>query len=249
MNPGAANDFFTRREMPPFDVNATGFSRANALWLMELSRLVYRRDEGEGEAIVPPRISYLRNAGLEQVKSFNKNETQGMLVKSTGESKWAALVFRGTERKPADVIIDLEFSVPLFGTGPIVHRGFKRALDFVWPEVQEALANIDVPLFMTGHSLGAALATLAAARHKPRAVYTFGSPLVGNQAFADELKDVPVFRVVDDIDGVTFVPPPQLGYLHVGVVEHLSENPEPPLLIHAEKIAFDHAPVNYVDRL
>ena len=56
--------------MPPFEVDATGFSRANALWLMELSRLVYRHDEGEGEAIVPPRISYLRNAGLEQVKSF-----------------------------------------------------------------------------------------------------------------------------------------------------------------------------------
>jgi hypothetical protein len=36
---------------------------------------------------------------------------------------------------------------------------------------------------------------------------------------------------------------------HVGEVRHLSEDPEPPLLLHAEKLGFDHAPVNYVDRL
>lgn len=245
MNPGAANDFFTRRKMEPFDPAAVGFSRANALWLMELSRLVYRQD-----SVVPPRSSFLAKVGLAEVAPpFDNKETQGILVQSTAGPEWAALVFRGTERKPADVITDLELSFPLLGTGVIVHRGFKKALDAVWADVEKALAKITVPLFMTGHSLGAALATLAAARHAPKAVYTFGSPLVGNHAFADTLKNVPIFRVVDDIDGVTFVPPPQLGYLHVGVVEHLAEDPEPPPLIHAEKIAFDHAPVNYVDRL
>jgi len=51
------------------------------------------------------------------------------------------------------------------------------------------------------------------------------------------------------INTTTFVPPSQLGYEHVGEVRHLFEDPEPPLLLHAEKLGFDHAPVNYVDRL
>jgi triacylglycerol lipase len=159
----------------------------------------------------------------------------------------AGLPRHGTEAgRP---ISDLELSIPLLGSGVIVHRGFRHALDIVWNDIETALEDVHVPLFMSGHSLGAALATLAAARHTPRGVYTFGSPMVGNQAFADKLKGLSIHRVVDDIDGVTFVPPAHLGYVHVGEVRHLFEDPEPLLLLHPEKIGFDHAPVNYVDRL
>jgi hypothetical protein len=257
MNPGAAEDFFGRRTMTPFEPTADpkNFSLPNALWLMELSRLVYRREDGELKPHPSKRSKFLGPQNLEEVKFFNRPgataDTQAMIVRSTTAPKWAALVFRGTEQKPADVISDLLLSVPLLGLGD-VHRGFKKALDVVWDEIATELkdpALKDVPLFMTGHSLGAALATLAAARHTPRAVYTFGSPLVGNQAFVNTLNGVPIHRVVDDIDGVTFVPPPLLGYVHVGQVRHLAEDPEPPLWLHAEKVAFDHAPVNYVDRL
>jgi hypothetical protein len=254
MNPGAADDFFARRPMDPFDPAAdpARFSLPNALWLMELSRLVYRRNpDQELKPHSSPRSKFL-GPKLEEIKFFNddKADTQAMLVQPTTAPKWAALVFRGTEQKVADVISDLGLSVPLLRKEAIVHRGFKRALDVVWDEIKSSLDQLgDVPLFMTGHSLGAALATLAAARHPPRAVYTFGSPLVGNHAFVETLNGVPIHRVVDDIDGVTFVPPPLLGYEHVGKVRHLSEDPEPSLLLHAEKVAFDHAPVNYVDRL
>jgi hypothetical protein len=255
MNPGAAEDFFARRPMDPFDPAAdpARFSLPNALWLMELSRLVYRRNpDQELKPHSSPRSNFLGPKNLEEIKFFNddKADTQAMLVQPTTAPKWAALVFRGTEQKVADVISDLGLSVPLLRKEAIVHRGFKRALDVVWDEIKSSLDQLgDVPLFMTGHSLGAALATLAAARHTPRAVYTFGSPLVGNHAFVETLNGVPIHRVVDDIDGVTFVPPPLLGYEHVGKVRHLSEDPEPSLLLHAEKVAFDHAPVNYVDRL
>jgi triacylglycerol lipase len=253
MNPGAAEDFFTRRKMEPFDPDAAGFSLPNALWLMELSRLVYRRDPGEPDPHPSARSKFLGPQRLEEFAFFDEKDTtadtQAILVQSTNGPKWAALVFRGTEQKPADVISDLMLSIPLLGSGPIVHRGFRHALDIVWGKIETALKDVHVPLFMTGHSLGAALATLAAARHKPRAVYTFGSPLVGNKAFIETLNGVPIHRVVNDIDGVTFVPPPLLGYVHVGEVRHLSEDPEPPLLLHAEKLGFDHAPANYVDRL
>ena len=257
MNPGAAEDFFSRRTMPPFDTAAdpVRFSLPNALWLMELSRLVYRRDPGEPNPHPSKRSTFLERQNLKELKFFSNQgdataDTQAILVQSTNDPKWAALVFRGTEQKATDVISDLALSVPLLRKEAIVHRGFKHALDVVWDDIKPELEKLgDVPLFMTGHSLGAALATLAAARHTPRAVYTFGSPLVGNHAFTETLKDIPIHRVVDDIDGVTFVPPPVLGYVHVGKVRHLAEDPEPPLLLHAEKVAFDHAPVNYVDRM
>jgi triacylglycerol lipase len=225
------------------------------LWLMELSRLVYRRDPGEPNPhLGKPRSEFLGPKDLEEIKFFTKQDriadTQAILVRSANDTKWAALVFRGTEQKPADVISDLALSVPLLRKEPIVHRGFQHALDVVWDDIKPEIEKLgNVPLFMTGHSLGAALATLAAARHTPKAVYTFGSPLVGNHAFTETLKDVPIHRVVDDLDGITFVPPSQLGYEHVGKLRHLAEVPPPHRSLHAEKLAFDHAPVNYVDRM
>src|SRR5262249_14299388 len=111
--------------------------------------------------------------------------------------------------------------------------------------------------FYTGHSLGAALATLAATRRAPQAVYTFGSPRVGKEAFVRSLMSIPIYRVVDDEDVVTRVPPEILGFRHVGEVHTLKE-PEvtsfPPVVQHPPlsrppKPLADHAPVNYVDRI
>jgi hypothetical protein len=251
--PGAAHDFFTRRSMPPFEPDAHGFSVANALWLMELCRLAYRPDVEEGVHLVPPRSSFLRQAGLEQIEFFNKTDaiadTQAMLVRSTRAPEWAALVFRGTEGVKDFVTDLLALKERVTGPDVCVHSGFEHGIEIVWETMGPALAQITVPLFFTGHSLGAALATVAASRHIPRAVYTFGSPLVGNGAFAQSLRNVPIFRVVDDTDAVTFVPPPELGYLHVGAPHKLAEVPAPSFLLRVEKPFFDHAPVNYIDRL
>jgi triacylglycerol lipase len=106
MNPGAAEDFFTRRTMDPFEPDSPGFSLANALWLMELSRLVYRREPPEPDPHPTPRSKFLGAQKLDQIAFFNKQDatadTQAMLVQPANAPKWAALVFRGTEQKPAD---------------------------------------------------------------------------------------------------------------------------------------------------
>jgi hypothetical protein len=68
---------------------------------------------------------------------------------------------------------------------------------------------------LTGHSLGAALATLSAGRYgSVQGVYTFGSPRVGDEVFKKNF-DVKIFRIVNNDDIVSQLPP-RGKYLHVG---------------------------------
>jgi predicted lipase len=94
----------------------------------------------------------------------------------------------------------------------------------VWDEIEGELSTLACPVFYTGHSLGAALATLAASRHAPQAVYTFGSPRVGNEVFVASLQNLPIHRVVDDKDAAALLPPEALGFRHVGLLQLLMES-------------------------
>ena len=152
-----------------------------------------------------------------------------------------------------------------WGPGGKVHQGFSRALRGAWGQVRPALEGVAGPCLYTGHSLGAALATLAASLTPPRAVYTFGSPRVGDAAFADSLKGIPIHRVVNQRDLVPTLPPPggAFGFCHVGTAHHLGpggasdpESAEPsqptPFLLPGKvslappAFLSDHAPVNYL---
>jgi len=245
-DPGEADDFFGIEGLRAFDPSASSdYSRGNALWLIECSRLVYRIDG-------PSRRRYFKErAGLEEIRFFDRGATQGALLSGSG---FALLAFRGT-LGARDWVSDLDFP-PVAWEGPgEVHQGFKRQLDRVWEEVAEELDRLDVPVFYTGHSLGAALATFAAARRHfergspPAALYSFGSPRVGtaelSRAFPEGFLHC---RVVNDRDVVATVPPRRLseklfgsGYHHVGVLFHLrpggslergapDDDPAPPLL-------------------
>jgi Lipase (class 3) len=73
---------------------------------------------------------------------------------------------------------------------------------------------------VTGHSLGAALATLYVAENNrtvaaPSLICTFGSPRVGDSVFATKFGElgVPSWRIVNDLDPVPKVP--FLGFWHV----------------------------------
>ncbi|MGH6646578.1 lipase family protein [Aquabacterium sp.] len=258
LRPGDANDFFTRVAMPAFNPATSEYVEGNALWLAELSRLVYRHDiEESASPPLPTRSSFLDKVGLKQRRFFlcAETDTQAMLVTSGSPPHFAVLVFRGTDThrdRVTDITLGLQF---LAFHKPGLHRGFRRALDSVWPEIDAELATLDCPIFYTGHSLGGALATLAAARRAPKVVYNFGAPRVGNLAFARSVRHLTIHRVVDDIDLVAMVPPALLGFAHVGQAVRLRAPPgnstlnplgwraNPPALL------ADHAPVNYIDRM
>jgi triacylglycerol lipase len=84
-------------------------------------------------------------------------------------------------------------------------------------------------LWCTGHSLGGALAVLAAAHllaegHRVNGLYTFGQPRVGDETFATECVNrlaKQYFRFVNNNDTVTRVAPRVLGYAHTGEVRYI----------------------------
>jgi hypothetical protein len=100
-----------------------------------------------------------------------------------------------------------------------------EAFEGVWPALDARLSQLKpgCRIWFTGHSLGAALATLAALRvRSTQGVCTFGSPLVGDQVFAGSFNARFAFRslrYVNDHDLVTRVPPEEFGfpgrYMHV----------------------------------
>src|SRR4029079_18351453 len=78
-------------------------------------------------------------------------------------------------------------------------------------------------LLITGHSLGAALGTLAASLRNPDGLVTFGSPKVGDADFCKTLSAVHVTRYMNCCDIVCRVPPGP-GFEHVGALRYIDRS-------------------------
>ncbi|MEM9643459.1 MAG: trypsin-like peptidase domain-containing protein [Planctomycetota bacterium] len=152
---------------------------------------------------------------------IESGETQAFLA-STGDVNLVS--FRGTAA-PGDWITDLRIlgSARPYGT---VHNGFLQAFRLVEPQLIDLLDSRPNRLnVLTGHSLGGALAVIAAAEwhHGPdvTSLHTFGQPGVGKGRFAPFMRIAygnRHVRVVNDDDIVPRVPP---TYEHTGKLVHL----------------------------
>ena len=95
------------------------------------------------------------------------------------------------------------------------------ALDKIWPRVQSFLDNIYEEgncIYICGHSLGGALATVAAARSKYLCqVYTYGQPRVGSSKYSKNVKSK-LYRHIRGCDIVPSVPLPII-YYHMGDIK------------------------------
>lgn len=197
-------------------------------WVMaSMAQLVYERFEEGGKAR-DLLIEKLRGGGFKLVGEFHspKTDTQGFLV-TNGE--YAVLAFRGTEvTKRTDLKTDVKaFRASVFEGR--VHRGFGEAYKSVEIQALKALQKVKgIPLYITGHSLGAGIATIATQylerNHEMRdqiaACYTFGSPRVGDRDYDRKLKSS-IYRVVNTTDIVTVIPLLAMGYIHIGDVRFL----------------------------
>jgi triacylglycerol lipase len=80
-------------------------------------------------------------------------------------------------------------------------------------------------IYVCGHSLGGAMATIAASRmemsYKIKCLYTFGSPRVGNRTWLKNCK-FEHYRFVNNNDLVTRVPPAFMLYKHHGTLVYIN---------------------------
>ena len=254
--PGHADDFFRDDRPRGFAVDADGFNPVNAWWLSEFSRLIYRRDASEGDDRPnhPSRNDFLARVGLVESRFFSGPTVQAALVETTadGDDPYAALVFRGTSGRWSNWMANLNMVMCPWPSGGAVHRGFRNSLLRIWDSIAPVLEQIQRPLFFTGHSLGGALATLAASLRPPRAVYTFGAPRIGDAAFARSLNGLAVFNVSNPKDIVTELPPswPWSRFTHAGTVVHNIEMANlSRRLGQAPAFLAEHAPLNYTVQL
>lgn len=208
--PGDAIDHFAMENLPPFDPHATTFNIRNAFWLSEISRLIYRRDNAESATgfTGPSRNDILTRVGLREALFLSRQETQCALIRTLPHHRppFAVLVFRGTTGL-RNWFLDLDVRPHRLAPRTVVHRGFVEALHQVWSDLQPQLDTLNEPLFMTGHSMGGALAQLAAWYHPPQAVYSIGAPRVGDAGFTARMATVPVYRLVNGRDVVADLPP------------------------------------------
>ena len=130
---------------------------------------------------------------------------------------------RGTELADFnDIKADLKVFPVMAETIGRVHRGFKKEVDDLWPEIEKKLIDNKRKLWFCGHSLGAAMATICASRCRlshiesnPIGLFTYGSPRVGTRKYMNHCV-VNHTRWVNNNDIVARVPPAWMGYRHVG---------------------------------
>lgn len=229
-----ARSYFTgnyRVSRPP--LKRAAYSDRTAFVMASMAHLAYDQFEkgGRDKQLFEAK---LKSGGFTLVDIFHSEETdtQAFLARND-DHEYAVLAFRGTEvSKKKDILTDAKaLKVSMIEGG--VHHGFLAAYNSIKDDIEKSLEKVlDLPLYITGHSLGAALATVATnyleetainkapLRDRIAACYTFGSPRVGNREFNKEFRSA-IYRVVNTTDIVTVVPLIAMGYTHIGDVRFL----------------------------
>jgi hypothetical protein len=156
-------------------------------------------------------------------------QVHAVWVNETPKAKGVyVLAFRGTEPDElSDVLADLNAFPDKGVSGGWVHNGFQNELEKVWEEIKahKASHKDDCYFYITGHSLGGAMATLAASRFnlidRVDCLFTYGSPRVGTRGFVKSCKFLH-YRHKNNNDLVTTVPLFLMGYKHHGILRYIN---------------------------
>jgi len=167
-----------------------------------------------------------KKLGFPWAKLVSKDGAEVLIAKDRNDL-WFA--FRGTEpSKINDVMADLNMIKQAAVAGGKVHGGFQKEVNDLWMDVLSEIEHNDQlkirkDVYMTGHSLGAAMATIAATRYTPAELFTFGSPRVGGPRFIKNIK-CPHYRFMNNNDIVCRIPPAWLGFRHHGQMIYFDRN-------------------------
>jgi triacylglycerol lipase len=208
----------------PFEAEATTFSPANAWWLADCALLSYWPEESAHQR-------FRDHGGFQDSRLMDRDGTQCYV---TWKADAVIVAFRGTQpTERVDILHDVAFhQVAWDRPGERVHDGFHDALDVVWSDIlAEIQRHPDRPVWFTGHSLGAAVATLAADRFLEETsdvpwLYIVASPRVGDAAFVRGFNarfQGRAFRYVNHDDVVTHLPPRDFGFREIDTAFHFDD--------------------------
>ena len=205
--------------MSDFTFNPTqyDFNLVNALGCACASLLAYE-NETVGEQTA-------NEWGFNRFEPFSRNQHFGIVI---GNDKMILIAFRGTnERADWWSNLDILFRRSALGW---VHRGFMKATELFWPQLPQKISEFydnNQTIWITGHSLGGALALLASVKllienkFKISGIYTFGQPPVGTSGFCSKFKKhfpKNLYRFVNHTDAVSDLP--ILFLRHVGEIRY-----------------------------
>ena len=169
-----------------------------------------------------------RKHGFHSNKYCSKNGAQCYIVWNDTD---AVICFRGTEPKEmSDIKADLNAiqRQGLHNKGD-VHGGFQGEINKLWDLIVEKIDELkNHKIYITGHSLGGAMATICAKRLQEQQVevqclYTYGSPRVGDKRWVKSLQ-IPHYRFQNNNDVVCKVPFWIMGYRHHGKNVYIGYN-------------------------
>ena len=184
--------------------------------MAQLAQIAYLDDKAAAKAGA--------NLGYSGHKFF---EHEGAQCHAFWDKTVFVLAFRGTEPDElSDLLADLNAIPRGAMTHGLVHSGFRKEVDKLWDDI--ALLqhkHQKKELWITGHSLGAAMATICTSRMEEytpvKQLTTFGSPRVGTRKFVKNIS-TPHLRFVNNNDLVTKVPLFIMGYKHHGVLQYIN---------------------------
>ena len=190
----------------------------------------YAYADASTEAMIAARAGLAGECvGISQIVDAMYVFSTAYLLKS-GCGRTAVLVYRGTElANVGNWLGDLDVGDERLADGTRVHAGFHRNMRATRLAVLEELATMPSldALWVTGHSLGGAMAALFAMTladdalaRRTRAVYTYGQPLTcdPSDAAGSQLRErIPLYRHVLARDPIPALPVAAWGRLaHCG---------------------------------
>ncbi|MGX7825947.1 lipase family protein [Actinokineospora sp. 24-640] len=217
---------------PTLNHRATGYDARQAYCLAKAAELAYAdRDRVEATA-AEWGFDRVRHHHSAFEPPFALSDTQAYTMASP---TMVVTAFRGTE--PVQLRDWLSDTTTPPWPGPantgLVHYGFAKALQAVFPSVRAAITELrdaEQTVWFAGHSLGGALAMLAAAwlhfedpSLSADGVYTFGQPRTCDGGLSDAYDEAlagRTFRVVNNNDIVAQVPPAPV-FRHVAALRYI----------------------------
>jgi len=152
----------------------------------------------------------------------------------------------------SDILADLKFFQTPFNKDKkvYVHSGFLEEIDKIWDSSSENNILNDInqyaknlPIWVTGHSLGGAMATLAGMKYSFEAITTFGEPRVGRN-IDSVFQAKKHLRYVNGDDPVTKLPPALFSYY-----KHHGENKSIADEDGKTNMIYDHSIIYYTSNL